>query len=484
MWGTMVLAAELRVPSQFLYIQDAINAAASGDVVFVADGVYTGEGNVNLLIVRAITIKSENGAEKTTIDCEGNNRAFTFRGTGTSGTVLSGFTIIGGNAASGGAILCENNASPTISECILSGNKATNGGAIACFQSSPIISHCVIEKNTASNGGGGLLVNGSESNPSPTLVGCTIANNSAARRGGGVYLLNYASPSFYNCLIVGNSAALNGGGFYCLNQCAPDIIHCTVTGNTSGNPGSGIFCSNCLDPYNPVFTNSIIWGNVATSGAEIYLSNSLIDITSSLFNPGVGNIQAADTKSSLWEQGNIYEDPAFVGEGDYHLSPDSPCIDSGTEQIELPESDIEGDPRVLGEGPDMGADEFVPEAEVIQVEIDIKPGCAENKINLKSFGVLAVAVKTTPDFDAKSVDPSTVVFAEARPVWWVRYDMDRDRDKDMLFFFWIQSLNLDENSTEATLSGLTRDGQAFEGTDTVTIIKPKGKAKGWHFGRR
>jgi hypothetical protein len=132
----------------------------------------------------------------------------------------------------------------------------------------------------------------------------------------------------------------------------------------------------------------------------------------------------------------------------------------------------------------MGVDEFVPEEQVIQVEIDIKPGCAKNKINLKSWGLLAVAVKTTEDFDARSVDPSTVVFAGAKPVWRIRYDVDRDRDKDMLFFFRVKSLNLDENSTEATLSGVTRDGESFEGTDTVTIIKPKGKAKGWSLGGR
>jgi hypothetical protein len=54
----------------------------------------------------------------------------------------------------------------------------------------------------------------------------------------------------------------------------------------------------------------------------------------------------------------------------------------------------------------------------------------------------------------------------------------------MLFFFKIKQLKLPENSTEATLTGMTRVGVAFEGTDKVNIIKPKGKARFWHFGRR
>jgi len=139
----------------------------------------------------------------------------------------------------------------------------------------------------------------------------------------------------------------------------------------------------------------------------------------------------------------------------------------------------------MGSAPDMGADEFtVEEDEVIQVEIDIKPGCSQNKINLKSWGLLPVAVKTNGEFNASDIDPRTVEFAGARPVWRICYDVDRDRDKDMLFFFWIKNLNLDEDNSEAILTGTTKDGKYFEGTDKVTIIKPEGKAKGWRFGRR
>jgi hypothetical protein len=454
MWGTTVLAAELHVSSsEYSSIQAAIDAAAPGDVVLVADGTYSG----NILVQKAITIKPENGAHPV-IDCAGSGVGVTFKGAAANEAVLSGFKITGGNGS--------------------------YGGAIACYQASPIISDCVMENNVALYGGGLFVKNAQATDPSPTLIGCTIANNSATR-GGGVFLHTFASPSFYNCLIAGNSAVQYGGAFYCYNQCAPDIIHCTVSENTA-DCGGAIYCFTCRDPYYPLVTNSIIWGNVAKSGPEIYLYNSLLDITFSAFDPGVdnSNIQSSDALSSVSEEGNIYEDPAFVGEGDYHLSPDSPCIDSGTDQIELPEFDLEGNPRVVGDAPDMGVYELAPKQDdTLVVDIDINPGCHHMKINLKSLAVLPVAVKTTKDFDAKSIDPKTVVFAGAAPIGYIRHDIDRDRDKDMVFFFKIKKLNLDEDSTDATLTGKTKEGKPFKGTSKVNIEKPKCKAKGWRFCR-
>jgi len=498
MWGTTVLALELRVPSSdYSSIQAAIDVAVPGvDVVVVADGTYSG----NLLVEKAITIKSQNGREKTTIDCANESRGITFIGPDASGAVLSGFTITRGNGQGlgqwpgfGGAILFVDSASATISDCTISGNTENIfAGVISCIQSSPVIKHCIIENNIASYGGGGLLCYQSSS---PTLIGCTITNNQAYM-GGGVYLDTDARPAFVSCLIADNSATQAGGAFYMTNSCSAHLTYCTVSGNTVSESGpyggAGIFsyyeCSTSI-------TNSILWGNEATHGPEIYLYYSSIAINHSDVSRGEkdSNIYidptedptAAPPSEVKWGEGNIDQDPLFVAEGDYHLSQDSPCIDAGVPLDDTAEFDIDGDPRVVGNAPDMGADEFVPEEEeVIQVEIDIKPGCHHKKINLKSWGVLAVAVKATKDFDARSIDPKTVVFEGAAPIGYIRHDIDRDRDKDMVFFFKIKKLNLDEDSTEATLSGKTKEGKPFEGTDTLSIEKPKRKAAGWHFGRR
>jgi len=110
----------------------------------------------------------------------------------------------------------------------------------------------------------------------------------------------------------------------------------------------------------------------------------------------------------------------------------------------------------------------------IEVEIDIKPGSDPNSINLGSKGVVPVAVLTTDDFDAGSVDPTTVKFAGALPLRWAMEDVDGDGDMDLLFHFKTQELGLNGDSTEATLTGTTTDGTPIQGTDTVNIV-PKGK---------
>ena len=110
------------------------------------------------------------------------------------------------------------------------------------------------------------------------------------------------------------------------------------------------------------------------------------------------------------------------------------------------------------------------------VDIDIKPGSDPNSINLKSKGVVPVAVLTTADFDAANVDATTVVFAGAEPDKWQMCDVDGDGDIDMLFHFKTQELVLDADSTEATLTGETLGDNPIVGTDNVNMVpKPKNK---------
>jgi hypothetical protein len=108
------------------------------------------------------------------------------------------------------------------------------------------------------------------------------------------------------------------------------------------------------------------------------------------------------------------------------------------------------------------------------VIIDIKPGSYPNSINLGSKGVVPVAVLTTDDYDATLIDPGTVSFADASPLRWAIEDVDGDGDEDLLFHFKTQELGLDENSTEATLTGETYGETSIQGTDTVNIV-PKDK---------
>ena len=119
------------------------------------------------------------------------------------------------------------------------------------------------------------------------------------------------------------------------------------------------------------------------------------------------------------------------------------------------------------------------------VTIDIKPGSDANIINLRSRGVVPVAALTTDDFDATEIDAGTVKFAGAAPVHWRLADVDEDGDIDMMFHFRTQQLQLEQSSTEATLTaqltgvvmtqstGQVSGGATVSGTDKVRIIFSK-----------
>jgi hypothetical protein len=116
-----------------------------------------------------------------------------------------------------------------------------------------------------------------------------------------------------------------------------------------------------------------------------------------------------------------------------------------------------------------------PAPTLVKVAIDIKPGSDTNPINLKSNGVVPVAVLTTESFNAAMVDPATVDFAGAVPVHCTLEDVDGDGNEDMLLHFRTQELNLDKDSTEATLTGETTEGVSIQGTDAVQIVPSKPK---------
>lgn len=125
---------------------------------------------------------------------------------------------------------------------------------------------------------------------------------------------------------------------------------------------------------------------------------------------------------------------------------------------------------------------------VIEVPIDIKPGSDRNPINLKSKGVVPVALFGAEDFDVTWIDdPLAVVlfdcateeYAGALPIHFVVEDLDWDGYDDILFHFSTQELAryLDRDTDEACLVG-TIGEVLFMGTDTVdAFLKDKATGK-------
>jgi hypothetical protein len=144
---------------------------------------------------------------------------------------------------------------------------------------------------------------------------------------------------------------------------------------------------------------------------------------------------------------------------------------SGSHSIDI--EDIHIPPLTAGGNPFPDGTVAFKAERLTDWPIDIKPGSDPNSINLQSKGVVPVAVLTTDLFDAATVDPDTVQLEGVDPVKWAMDDVDEDGDLDLVLHFSTRDLAvpLDANSTEATLTGETYDGEAFSGMDSVRIVK-------------
>ena len=136
---------------------------------------------------------------------------------------------------------------------------------------------------------------------------------------------------------------------------------------------------------------------------------------------------------------------------------------------------------------------------VLVVDIDIKPTSCPNPLNIKSKGVLPVAVLGADDFDVKDIDPAVITLEGVSPLRWSLEDVatpfDGDKDscddctEDGADGFTDLTLKFDRQEIVAALGDvedgdcmvLTLEGQLMDGTpiigrDVVVILK-KGKGK-------
>ncbi|HIJ52583.1 MAG TPA: hypothetical protein HPP66_05440 [Planctomycetes bacterium] len=366
-----VLADELLVPDEYVTIQAAIDAAVDGDVIIVADGTYTGTGNKNLdLGGRAITVRSQNGPQFATIDCEKDGRAFFFHTGEDQSAIVEGFAITNGSADYGAGIRCDYS-SPTINNCMFTSNSAKIlGGGIHAGNSSPIVTNCTFEENRAGDHAGGIRLTHSNA----LISGCVFIRNvcdNYSADGGAILNAGETSSTIVNCLFVGNTATESGGAIR-NDRSSPSIINCTFNGNSTRYGGA---IHNA--PYaSPIITKCIFWGNSASSGGEIDNNGDChptiiyCDIEGGWNGPKVVNRRGSSTIDG---GGNIDADPLFVDASnpdlyarDYYLSDESPCIDAGMDAGVY--TDIEGQIRPI-DVPDVDNNGELPEFDIGAYEI-------------------------------------------------------------------------------------------------------------------
>ncbi|HLP78625.1 MAG TPA: PKD domain-containing protein, partial [Candidatus Paceibacterota bacterium] len=310
-------------------IQDAIDAASTGAIVLVTNGIYATGGKIvsgdlinRIAIDKPLTVASVNGYKATTIrgawDPVSTNGPLAIRGVWlTNGAaMLAGFTVEGGATRASGM------------------STELSGGGIWCADEIPVatVINCLIRSNAAANSGGGIY--------SGVIRNSIISGNSSLLHGGGG---SYGEA--FNCLIKENSALVDGGGYYYPNR----IRSCTVVRNRAGR-GGGLYVGGYATPVR----NCIVYFNSDFfSPNSRYANYDSLPIYSALF------ANSCITPLVWPNQGNIDADPQFTD--DFHLAVTSPCRAAGS-AANSSGTDLDGE--AWQNPPSMGCDQVV-EANIV-----------------------------------------------------------------------------------------------------------------------
>ena len=337
----------------FSTIQEAVRYLAPGSVVELADGVYRGQGNIDVAFNQGLTIRSQSGDPAAcVIDIEGDegnsHRAFLFFGSAAGPVVIERIGFVNGYAGSdlgndseGGAIKLEERADAVIRGCIFENCTARQAGAVHCDDSKIVIEDCVFRGNRAYESLGGGFEAGGQNDI--TVARCLFEGNESANFGG-AFSASSGIVRIEDCRFRGNSAVRGGAVCVVLNDAV--LRGCSLTGNSATYGGAlyGMGAETLLD-------DCTIADNHAPSGGAIYcddLSGSLAldhsivtGASANLFRCGAASWSAQTT--CIWNEetltwppclaeyegiwGNLLADPLFCGTpgSEFYLDPSSLC---------------------------------------------------------------------------------------------------------------------------------------------------------------
>ena len=173
-----------------------------------------------------------------------------------------------------------------------------------------------------------------------------------------------------------------------------------------------------------------------------------------------------------------FTDDGTPGNGHFPLLETSPAIDAGNNEAclnnPLLATDQIGHARI---GVcDIGAIEF---SSVLIVGLDVRPGSTQNPVNPRSKGVIPIAILSTGDFDASTVDQATVRFglSQALPRGKGHVaDVNRDGKDDLILHFRTQDSGIQCGDTAASITGQTLDGIMFQASDSISTTGCKGNS--------
>lgn len=302
-------------------LHTAVALAADGATIRVANGTYPIVSQ--LLLTRAVTLQSTNGYASTIIQAPQVSGVRLILSH--ADARVEGFTMRGGasgNGAPGGGVLITGDGG-TLYNCRVTGNRsqAYDGFGAGIHMIAGRVARCVIDANHQ-------------------------AIDSVC--GGGVY---HAGGILENCLILTNTTYSmtqnSGGGVYFYRSSSTGLMrNCTLVGNRSGR-GGGVYVDSNARIQNCIIVNNVTGADTG-AGAPNW------------FNSGSAHIYQNICTPATIGTGCITADPLFVDadHGNYQLRLGSPCIDAGLVLEDLPPTDLAGNPRISGNGLDIGAFEY------------------------------------------------------------------------------------------------------------------------------
>jgi hypothetical protein len=295
---------------------------------------------------RAVLTVQGTGADVLTIDGgAGANRIFEIQ---SFNTVISGVTLTGGNDSRFG------------------------GGAIFVLGGSLTLSGVNITGNSTNGVGGGIYYQYDEqiSGLQNIIINSTISGNSATN-GGGVNNYFGAKLTIINSTISGNTATNEGGGFLSQSLGEVSLKNVTITNNTAG-VGGGVALDNANGFQGTInLFNSIVAGNTASVGSELYNAfanrGAIISSGNNLIGDAPGKSAKTGNGTVIFHSSDIRDVNPLLGtlqnnggQTDTHsLLPGSPAINAGNNANAL-QTDQRGAARIVNGVIDIGAFEAVP----------------------------------------------------------------------------------------------------------------------------